>query len=600
MRHVLFLSLLFLSSSLWADCRVSTGTDYTTIPESKSVSLFEKGKSLETHRVQDQDGLGVCYANASSSVLKSILPGNPDLSYTQIALANSTAGWSADTKWAGAGSKYVSTQDGKTKDFTADGGYMCQAIAAMKKMGGACPQSKSLLEKKELMDPDIQERIFLSLGKYFDKVNELKKDPAKFESFKKDLALAIETLNVENAKFTQQCEDSKKTLPVDVGLEVMAMANLDGILKDNSDCAQKKLAKLKSVMAPDAKVTSDQVYVKFSESFVNKLRGRFSQNEALSKNIYEFFKKQNETKEERQKLGALVEKEVNAFLNEELSSDDQSCQMSLNGKSFLVGDRKSMGEDFLSDMKYDHQRDCSQEMKTLKVFEYDTLINKNQCSDPSSLSVITDAIEPLLDVGYKLDDALKEALSNPVSKYASQMSNILYPECADKAKMISMDDVSCASFTTCDTSMYKNLSNDVYSGPANGCYSMDTAKSMIRTKTFNAITGDRALGISVCTSFLEDPTVKTDFCRKAGEGVEGHSYHAMTVSGYRCVDGKIEYEILNSWGSSYCPVNDGKMKNDAFDCVSDKYGNPTGRFWVKEDVLVDSTTDINAVTVRKK
>lgn len=175
------------------------------------------------------------------------------------------------------------------------------------------------------------------------------------------------------------------------------------------------------------------------------------------------------------------------------------------------------------------------------------------------------------------------------------------PECSYKSQLIPLDDVSCASFSTCDRTGKKDYDNSNYTGAKDSCHTIDTARSMVRTKVFNAISENRAMGISVCTSFLEDPNTKTDFCRNAGKGVEGHSMHSMTLSGYRCVEGKIEYEVLNSWGSSYCPVTEeGKTKNNAFDCVTDKYGNPTGRFWVKEDVLVDSTTDINAVLVRKK
>jgi hypothetical protein len=76
----------------------------------------------------------------------------------------------------------------------------------------------------------------------------------------------------------------------------------------------------------------------------------------------------------------------------------------------------------------------------------------------------------------------------------------------------------------------------------------------------------------------------------------------MTISGYRCVEGKIEYEILNSWGG-YCIVNNNDgvtFKNSAVECQQDDNGNPIGVMWIKEDVLVDSTTDITVVSKRSK
>jgi hypothetical protein len=67
----------------------------------------------------------------------------------------------------------------------------------------------------------------------------------------------------------------------------------------------------------------------------------------------------------------------------------------------------------------------------------------------------------------------------------------------------------------------------------------------------------------------------------------------MTITGYRCHADKIEYEIVNSWGKS-C------QNNRNVECQKDEYDDPTGPFWVKEDALVDSTTDLNTITVKNK
>jgi hypothetical protein len=166
--------------------------------------------------------------------------------------------------------------------------------------------------------------------------------------------------------------------------------------------------------------------------------------------------------------------------------------------------------------------------------------------------------------------------------------------------LIPMGDLSCASFYMCDRN--KGVDNGIYTGPEGGCYNMSSARSMMRMQTIRNINQNKALGIGVCTSFFENPDIKTNFCRDAGDGIEGHSYHEMTISGYRCVEGKIEYEILNSWGG-YCIVNNNDgvtFKNSAVDCQQDENGNPTGVMWIKEDVLVDSTIDITVVYKRSK
>lgn len=411
MKLVILLTSFFYTVSLWADCRVSTGTGTGTITvaEAQSSSLFEKGKSLETQKTQDQDGLGTCYANTSSVVLKSILPNNPDISYTHAALASSTDGWRASASWNDDASrtKFVDKVASEEQDFTY-GGYVCETVAALKKEEGHV-QSKSLLEKKELMDPDVQERIFLGVGKYFDKVNEIKKDPAKFESFKKDLALVVETLQVENDKFKRQCEESKKTLPIDVALESLGMDAAVELLDQKTACAQKKLEILKKGMTSDSVLTSDQIKVEYSKEVLGRLQSRFSSDEQLLKDIDTFFKSTKDNKDFDSALSKRVEGVVNQFLVEEFKSEDPSCALIVDGKSSFLSKDSDVGMNFLYSMKFDHNRNCAEEMKMLKGFQYDTLINTNQCSEAGTVSLITNAIEPLLDIGHGLDKALEQA-----------------------------------------------------------------------------------------------------------------------------------------------------------------------------------------------
>lgn len=602
MKRVLIFSLIFVCPSLWADCRVSNGNEQVIVPDSKSLSLFEKGKSLETHRVQDQDGLGVCYANTTTAILKSVLPTHPDISYTHAALSSATQGWRADQDWKTdvGRTKFVKKSATSEKDFTY-GGYICETIAALKKVGGACAQNKSLLEKVELNDPTVQERILLNVGKYFDYVNEVKKDPQKFDSLKKDIEIVVENLRLENEKFVNQCQESKKTLPVHVGLESIGVDAAFNFLEQNTECAQKRIEALKKVMTSEAVVKNDHLMVRFNDDFIKKMRSKFSSDEQLLKDINIFFQTKRGDPHFDADLAKRVESAVNDVFKNEFKNDDPNCPSEVNGRSsYFVDPNSDIGMNFLYSMKFDHERDCSQEMKLLKGTEYSSLIDKNLCSEIPSVNLVTDAIEPLLDIGLSLDQRLNTFLVNPMSSHAQQLTSILIPECLDKNNLIGLDNIACASFKTCDPSGKKDYDNSNYTGPQGGCHSMETARSLVRTKVFNAINEDRAMGVSVCTAFLKDPTKKTEFCQKASEGIQGHTMHSMTISGYRCIEGKIEYEIVNSWGTGYCPIEDGETKNSSFDCVTDKYGSPTGRFWVKEDILVDSTTDINSVITIKK
>ena len=91
---------------------------------------------------------------------------------------------------------------------------------------------------------------------------------------------------------------------------------------------------------------------------------------------------------------------------------------------------------------------------------------------------------------------------------------------------------------------------------------------------------------------MDDPSVKSNFCKTKLANGNAHNLHEMTISGYRCVNDKIEYEIINSWGT-------GCTSNANIECQEDEYGNTLGPFWVKEDALVDNSTDMTSITVKE-
>lgn len=104
-RGVLF--ILFFTQSLWATDPGKTVADVTRAyteaelqvlkrPKANSVcqevdsavSLYDPGKSLHQVKQQDQDGLGTCYANTASLMIKSYHPDKPVPSYLDLARFN--------------------------------------------------------------------------------------------------------------------------------------------------------------------------------------------------------------------------------------------------------------------------------------------------------------------------------------------------------------------------------------------------------------------------------------------------------------------------------------------------------------------------------
>ncbi len=60
--------------------------DCGSVKDGVVVRLDEEGKPLHKARVQDQDGIGSCYANTASLMLQASLPDGPEVSYLNLAL----------------------------------------------------------------------------------------------------------------------------------------------------------------------------------------------------------------------------------------------------------------------------------------------------------------------------------------------------------------------------------------------------------------------------------------------------------------------------------------------------------------------------------
>ena len=239
---------------------------------------------------------------------------------------------------------------------------------------------------------------------------------------------------------------------------------------------------------------------------------------------------------------------------------------------------------------------CDAYLENSAIMESVKDSNMNQCISVTQLDEMLNVLMPLIKIGETLDQSLVNKMNNPLSQYGKQFKELLLPGCSEKSNLIDMKNISCASFSMCDNSQYLDMSNTTYTGPKGGCYDVGSAQAIVRMNVLNNISSNRALGISVCTAFMDNPTVRTNFCKTPVKGVDGHSNHEMTISGYRCKNGKVEYQLLNSWGKySGCPVSDGE-KNVAIECSLDKEGNRDGKFWVKEAVLVDSTNEISQLS----
>jgi hypothetical protein len=586
--------ILLLPFQVHADCLINNGKEKVRIPETKKASLFDPGKSLSTHAIQDQDGLGTCYANATTAVLKSVLPSNPDISYAHAAIQSATRGWRSD--WSKGNQKYLlENESGKTRSVI-EGGFICETIAALKKGGGACPKKYSLSEGLEQDDIVLQKSIFKNLGKYFDHLDQLSKDPVALKEFQEDLLLTADLLKKAQREALSACEeDQEQEFPVRSGLTI----SLNGLalsLEKEDSCEEAYKKHLKSVIETESTWEKDRARLYPGKDLLARVKAlvqnptkKDALNKALDSDLDE---------EGLRSLGtAIFEEIMKGAPTEEFT---KACAQ--KGKEDLALDPVLIAKDFVFGINLRKKESCASSVYDIDLISKVKVDELNKCIAPTNFDTILYALAPLLDAGHGIDQQLLEKFSTPQGRLGLELKKIIAPECEDKKNLIDLSGVSCASFSMCKDPIFDpNMLNNNYDGKQD-CYGIEKARDIFQMNVIPGVNSGRALGIDVCTAFMKDLSIlDSDYCRNENQaGVDGHGYHAMAISGYRCVDGRIEYEVLNSWGvEGSCPASHlPYVKSPGIECDRDRDGNLTGRFWVKEDVLIKSTLEI--IQVRNK
>ncbi len=125
--------------------------------------LSATGGSLSPLRVTNQNGLGICHIEQLHKMLKAKLPGHPDLSRVQLAIAEKKMRDRELTtkkavRWKnaqGVGGTYI------------DAGNSCDAFNHLKSQK-ICPAEADRFEQLTKQNPDHQEKIIETISEYFD------------------------------------------------------------------------------------------------------------------------------------------------------------------------------------------------------------------------------------------------------------------------------------------------------------------------------------------------------------------------------------------------------------------------------------------------
>lgn len=175
--------------------------DCVNMKDNEEQRLDIGGGPLSHSRIQDQDGLGTCYANSTSVALQTALPGNPDVSYLQLAFAHGEMKKTRQPHSDEPDSAYDFAKDGKQKRLSITKGSVCQTIIDVRdpKIGGACLRDDVPLENAMFgnIDPSHdgisfpQKEIMEAVSEYYDSSKStfgISSTTSKEESAKRTLA----------------------------------------------------------------------------------------------------------------------------------------------------------------------------------------------------------------------------------------------------------------------------------------------------------------------------------------------------------------------------------------------------------------------------
>jgi hypothetical protein len=568
-----------------ADCVVESHGKNLMIKENAKVSLTSSGKSLQDLTIQDQDSLGTCYANAASTMLKSVLDKHPDISYLHASIK--TAGSNGKDPYIG--------PEGK---LFVDDNNICSAVLSLKNNGGYCPKKYSLPENQETINPEIQAELFRGLGKYFDHLNKLKDNPGEKQKLLKEVASIVSALKTEKDKYKAACI-KRKSEEIPISRAIGSILGYTVIVGGSSSQCDNQVRKaIRKIATPESIIEDYKTDIDITKDFTKGLVTKIQADKELSEGIKRYLQDSKKANQETKKiLGDKLNAMIDSYLQEKIPNKSfTACSDNTSKTSLLVAGGLDP-DSTLYNLQAAKNENCEEFIAVEDIKYTDSYLrrivmhnsNEGSCSVSSNQDEIMNAIIPLLQVGVAIDEKLQTTLTDPNSQYAHQIEQALMPGCLKKENLVGLNDIKCGMTLMCSTNIPDELKNMIkYDGQPNTCLDGKKSQKLFRSKVFDSISKGIAPGISMCTGVLVNPSVDTEYCTKPAPGIPKHTFHALPITGYRCLKGQIQYEMVNSWGSRGCPVKEGN-KNSAIECQQDKYGNKTGTFWINELALVKNS-----------
>ena len=583
MRALLLLFFL-ITLNAYADISCSENEDRDAV----SLKTGTHPNSLQNMRVQDQDGLGTCYANTLSLMLEGTLEDRPQLSYQQIAIINGLAE-SSRTRADGLGRNLAYKADGRS--IITEFGNACRAFNYVRNAGSQlCRRSDVPIEDQ--VHGNDQGALFESMSTLYDSVTNslgrLSTDGSRqvwLASFRVALTNAAVIADVDgitscrrpindppleaiNRKLTDYCVGLADRLTSMQGKLDMTAASDTDRRRDFSERIETMVTELEKY---GYESDGTEYTCRLKDDIKTKMR-----------NVY--WPHMEATN------GALARDSLNFFLTS--AGLDSAAFNSVDGTLSAARARNLLKRD----VEVADPTTCRRALQWRNL--RDATFLRSRLGD--QFSCLADTVASTMGLlgrsnarRVPLADSIMALtrIDQPLQQF---MMGVVGPNCMENAVTIP-DSLSCntVDFPRIPNALGNTAAGDpsTWSNEPNKTQILNTSQNRLRSEVEAAFANNRPLGFLTCTSYLRDNNDQTNDsnysrnCNASGS----HAMHLMTVVGQRCKDGVLEYQIQNSWGTGCNFVVGGSGPTRQYECDD-------GAFWVPESTVARNIRETYSLT----
>lgn len=583
--------------------------DCGDLREGQELRLDQANGSMANAKIQDQDGMGTCYANVASQVLFTTIPGLKETpSYLHLATHYVQDNIIDHDINRGAYKGLTRDSDeGNTKESViSSGGHICAAIRSAQKAGGVCPQSKIIYDKAlrnmqgEVRDiANLQKSVVDSISNYLEKFQNkvglqtgVTSEGIKGRIDQKMLTKMNEDLQSLKTWAQQEGESACKVQAERGQTPLVEQALGNGVaryLESEPECFL--TSDLSSLAQPDLCLLARD-FMGLTYLGASTPKHLFQFKTEMPGSLSSAIERRLKPPKGPQPMKVIGKKIVPYYPPTppvtNLSEFKTAIEASMigfakdrHGRDLTAAVAKLLtlaGEDLKQAYELDYQHIFANDLAQCRqVQALNVLANSEKvkawvascnCENDEVLLASAEVASALSKSGLKnLDEVFLFLQKSGVSSLADGLLGVIATDCHEQ------DKVKIPESLQCEREFIEIKPEDTKPGQVE----FERSRSLIRKLAFENFKNQKATGYNICTRFMKEPgfvyashprASRIDECRKTG----AHGLHAVTGMGLRCKQGKLEYLFLNSWGANWQP--DSPLEGGG------------GKAWVPEETLI--------------